>query len=45
MIRQVSNPPTYTPCINMERIAQQAGAQDHLDKRARFRVRELAESV
>lgn len=37
--------PTYAPLINMERIAQQSGAQDHLDKRVRFRVRELAESV
>ena len=37
--------PNYTPRINMDRIAQQSGAQDHLDKRVRFRVRELAESV
>ena len=45
MIRQTSNPPTYTPRINMDRIAQQSSAQDYLDKRVRFRVRELAESV
>lgn len=37
--------PTYTPLISMARIAQQSGAQDHLDKRVRFRVRELAESA
>ena len=37
--------PTYTPRISLERIAQQSGAQDYLDKRVRFRIRQLAESV
>ena len=36
---------TYQPLISMARIAQQSGAQEHLDKRVRFRVRELAEST
>lgn len=37
--------PSYQPRISMERIAKESGAQDHLDKRIRFRVRQLAESV
>lgn len=37
--------PSYTPRISMDRIARDSGAQDHLDKRVRFRVRQLAESV
>lgn len=37
--------PTYAPRISMDRIARDSGAQDHLDKRVRFRVRQLAESV
>ena len=34
---------TYRPRISMERIARDSGAQDYLDKRVRFRIRELAE--
>ena len=37
--------PSYQPRISMERIAKDAGVQDYLDKRIRFRVRQLAESV
>lgn len=33
---------TYQPRISMERIAQQVGLQDYLDRRVRFRVREAA---
>ena len=36
---------TYQPLISMDGIARKAGAQDYLDRRVRFRVRELAESV
>lgn len=35
--------PTYTPRISMERIAKAADLQDYLDKRVRYRVRQLAE--
>ena len=35
--------PTYQPRISMERIARDSGAQDYLDKRIRFRIRNLAE--
>ena len=35
--------PTYRPRISMERIARDSGAQDYLDKRIRFRIRNLAE--
>lgn len=37
--------PSYQPRISMERIARDAGVQDYLDKRVRFRIRQLAESV
>lgn len=37
--------PSYTPRISMDRIARDSGAQDYLDKRVRFRIRQLAESV
>jgi hypothetical protein len=33
---------TYQPRISMERIAQQVGLQDYLDRRVRFRIREAA---
>ena len=35
--------PTYRPRISMDRIARDSGAQDYLDKRIRFRIRNLAE--
>jgi hypothetical protein len=35
----------YRPRISMDGIAKASGAQEHLDKRMRFRVRELAESL
>jgi len=35
----------YRPRISMDGIAKASGAQEHLDKRVRFRVRELAESL
>ena len=35
--------PTYRPRISMDRIARDSGAQDYLDKRVRFRIRNLAE--
>ena len=35
--------PVYTPRISMERIASDSGAQDYLDKRVRYRIRNLAE--
>ena len=34
---------TYRPRISMDRIARDSGAQDYLDKRIRFRIRNLAE--
>lgn len=34
--------PTYQPRIDMDRIAQQAGLQEYLDRRLRFRIREAA---
>ena len=34
---------TYRPRISMDSIARDSGAQDYLDKRVRFRIRELAE--
>ena len=34
---------TYRPRISMDRIARDSGAQDYLDKRVRFRIRNLAE--
>lgn len=34
--------PSYSQRLSMERIAQSSGAQDHLDKRVRFRVRQAA---
>ena len=34
---------TYRPRISMEQIARDSGAQDYLDKRVRFRIRNLAE--
>lgn len=34
--------PSYSPRLSMERIAQASGAQAHLDKRVRFRVRQAA---
>lgn len=37
--------PTYQPRISMERIARDAGVQDYLDKRVRFRIRQLAEQA
>lgn len=37
--------PIYSPGISMDRIAKNSGAQDYLDKRIRFRVRQLAESA
>lgn len=37
--------PTYQPRISMERIARNAGVQDYLDKRVRFRIRQLAEQA
>lgn len=36
-------PGTYKPLISMERIAKDADLQDYLDKRVRYRVRDLAE--
>ena len=35
--------PTYRPRISMDRIARDSGAQDYLDKRVHFRIRNLAE--
>ena len=35
--------PSYQPRISMDRIARDSGAQDYLDKRIRFRIRNLAE--
>ena len=35
--------PSYRPRISMDRIARDSGAQDYLDKRIRFRIRNLAE--
>lgn len=35
--------PTYTPRISMDRIASDSGAQDYLDRRIRFRIRNLVE--
>lgn len=32
----------YTPRLSMQRVADQVGVQDYLDKRVRFRVREAA---
>lgn len=34
---------TYRPRISMDSIARDSGAQDYLDKRIRFRIRNLAE--
>lgn len=34
--------PGYSQRLSMERIAQSSGAQDHLDKRVHFRVRQAA---
>lgn len=36
-------PGTYRPRISMERIARTADLQDYLDRRVRFRIRNLAE--
>ena len=33
---------TYRPRIDMDRVARDAGVQEYLDKRVRFRVREAA---
>lgn len=35
-------PAGYRPLISMDRIARESGAQDYLDKRLRFRIREAA---
>ncbi|MGP1683461.1 MAG: hypothetical protein ACTS8S_14160 [Giesbergeria sp.] len=35
-------PAGYRPRISMDRIARESGAQDYLDKRLRFRIREVA---
>lgn len=35
--------PKYQPRISMDSIARDSGAQDYLDKRIRFRIRNLAE--
>lgn len=37
--------PTYTPRISMERIARDAKVQDYMDRRVRYRIRQLAESL
>lgn len=37
--------PVYTPRISMERIAKDAGVQDYLDKRVRYRIRQIAEGL
>lgn len=35
-------PAGYRPLISMDRIARESGAQDYLDKRLRFRIRQVA---
>lgn len=35
-------PPSYRPRLSMDRIARESGAQEYLDKRVRFRIREAA---
>lgn len=35
--------PSYRPRLGMDRIAQETGVQDYLDKRVRFRIREAAD--
>ena len=37
--------PSYQPRISMERIAKDAGVQDYLDKRVRYRIRQIAEGL
>lgn len=34
--------PSYTPRISMDRVARDSGAQEFLDRRVRFRIREAA---
>lgn len=36
--------PSYTPRISMDRVARDSGAQEFLDRRVRFRVREAADA-
>lgn len=37
-----TRPGVYRPRLSMEKIARESGAQDYLDKRLRFRIREAA---
>ena len=38
-----TRPARYRPRLSMDRIARDSGAQEYLDKRVRFRIREAAE--